>query len=74
MVLVMMLKPEPLLVKKKAEPKQILKGLEEYAKVFKEFLEAMVVAENHANPEVSNSPCPAFKKVKKCHRVSYNNK
>ena len=53
---------------------EILKGLEEYAKVFKEFLEAMVVAENHANPEVSNSPCPAFKKVKKCHRVSYNNK
>ena len=52
MELAMLLKPSPLVNKKKGDPEQLLKDWEEYIKVFKEFLAATEVAGVHTNPEV----------------------
>ena len=53
----MLLKPAPLVVKKKGDLEQLAKDWEDYIKVFKEFLEATAVTRNHAN-----TPCPAARK------------
>ena len=47
-----MLKPVQLVLKRKGDLKQLAKDWEDYIKVFKEFLEATAVAENHAEPEI----------------------
>ena len=64
MELAMLLKPAPLVVKKKGDPEQLAKDWEDYIKVFKEFLEVTGVAGAHADPEVANTPCAACVKVK----------
>ena len=65
----MLLKPPPLVVKKKGDPEQLLKDWEEYIKVFKEFLAATGVAGAHANPEVANTPCATCVKSKNMLRL-----
>ena len=69
MELAMLLKPAPLVVKKKGDPEQLAKDWEDYIKVFKEFLEATGVAGNHVNPEVANTPCAACVKAKNMLRL-----
>ena len=65
----MLLKPSPLVNKKKGDPEQLLKDWEEYIKVFKEFLAATEVAGVHTNPEVPNSPCATCIKSKNMLRL-----
>ena len=59
MELAMLLKPAPLVVKRKGDPEQLSKDWEDFIKVFKEFLEATGVARAHTNPERANDPCAA---------------
>ena len=65
----MLLKPPPLVIKKKGDPEQLLKDWEEYVKVFKEFLAATEVAGAHTNPEVLNTPCAICIKSKNMLRL-----
>ena len=65
----MLLKPPPLVIKKKGDPEQLLKDWDEYVKVFKEFLAATEVAGAHANPEVANTPCATCIKSKNMLRL-----
>ena len=51
----MLLKPAPLVVKRKGDPEQLSKDWEDYVKVFQEFLGATGVAGVHANPEIADS-------------------
>ena len=69
MELAMLLKPAPLVVKKKGDPEQLAKDWEDYIKVFKEFLEATGAAGAHADPEVANTPCAACVKAKNMLRL-----
>ena len=69
MELAMLLKPTPLVLKKKGDPEQLAKDWEDYIKVFKEFLEATGVAGAHADPEVANTPCAACVKAKNMLRL-----
>ena len=69
MELAMLLKPAPLVVKKKGDPEQLAKDWEDYIKVFKEFLEATGVTGEHVNPEVANTPCAACVKAKNMLRL-----
>ena len=55
----MLLKPGPLVVKKKGDPEQLSKEWEDYIKIFREFLAATGVVGAHATPEVAGTPCPA---------------
>ena len=52
-----MLKPAPLVVKRKGDPEQLSKDWEDYVKVFKEFLDATGVAGTHDNSEKADSVC-----------------
>ena len=69
MELAMLLKPAPLVVKRKGDPEQLSKDWEDYVKVFQEFLGATGVAGVHANPEVANNPCAACLKAKNMLRL-----
>jgi hypothetical protein len=69
MELAMLLKPAPLVVKRKGDPEQLSKDSEDYVKVFQEFLGATGVAGVHANPEVANNPCAACLKAKNMLRL-----
>ena len=69
MELAMLLKPAPLVVKRKGDPEQLSKDWEDYVKVFQEFLGATGVAGVHANPEVANTPCAACLKAKNMLRL-----
>ena len=60
----MLLKPAPLVVKRKGDPEQLSKDWDDYVKVFQEFLGATGIAGVHANPEVADSPCAACVKAK----------
>ena len=64
MEMAMLLKPEPLVVKKKGDPEQLAKDWDDYVKVFQEFLGPTGIAGVHANPEVVDSPCDACVKAK----------
>ena len=65
----MLLKPAPLVVKRKGDPEQLSKDWDDYVKVFQEFLGATGVAGVHANPEVANSSCAACLKAKNMLRL-----
>ena len=69
MDLAMLMKPGPLIVKKRGDPEQLLKDYEDYVKVFKEFLAATGVAGDHTNPEVVGTPCGACVKAKNMLRL-----
>ena len=69
MEMAMLLKPEPLVVKKKGDPEQLAKDWDDYVKVFQEFLGATGVAGVHANPEIADSPCAACLKAKNMLRL-----
>ena len=63
MEMAMLLKPGPLLVKKKGDPEQLAKDWDDYIKVFQVFLGATGVAGVHVNPEIADSPCAACLKA-----------
>ena len=65
----MLLKPGPLVVKKKGDPEQLSKEWEDYIKIFREFLAATGVVGAHATPEVAGTPCPACNKSKNMLRL-----
>ena len=69
MELAMLLRPAPLVIKRKGDPEQLAKDWQEYVKVFQEFLQATDVAGNHANPETPNNPCTVCVKVKNMLRL-----
>ena len=69
MELAMLLKPAPLVVKRKGDPEQLSKDWDDYVKVFQEFLGATGVAGVHANPEVADNPCAASLKAKNMLRL-----
>ena len=60
----MLLKPAPLVIKKKGDPEQLSKDWEEYMRTFSTFLKATGVAGVHASPEVAGTPCQACEKTK----------
>ena len=65
----MLLKPAPLVVKRKGDPEQLSKDWDDYVKVFQEFLGATGVAGVHANPEVADNHCAACLKAKNMLRL-----
>ena len=69
MQLAMMLKPTPLVLRKKGDSEQLFKDWEDYLRVFKEFLEATGIVGDHADPETPNRPCAACIKAKNMLRL-----
>ena len=69
MQLAMMLKPMPLVLRKKGDSEQLFKDWEDYLRVFNEFLEATGVVGDHADPEISNRLCAACIKAKNMLRL-----
>ena len=69
MDLAMLLKPAPLVVRKKGDPEALLKDWEDYVKVFKEFIAATGVTGEHAEPETEGTPCAACVKTKNMMRL-----
>ena len=59
----MLLKPTPLVVRKKGDPEALLKDWEDYVKVFKKLITATGVTGDHIAPEVEGAPCAACVKA-----------
>ena len=60
----MMLKPGPLMVKRKGDPEQLSWDWEENVYMFTVFLQATGQIPAHANPKLLNAPYEACRKTK----------
>ena len=60
----MLLKPAPLMIKKKGDLEQLFKDWEDYVSGFTTFLKATGVAGVHDSPEISGTSCQACVKSK----------
>ena len=64
MDLTRLLRPLPLMIKRRGEVDQLLQDWEEYVYTFNLFLEVTEVITAHTVPEIAGTPCVACKETK----------